>query len=250
MSFEARSAIPQFTHSGPKAQPIYSGDPIIDLTDLELFRKGQPFEGYARLRKEAPAYFQPENTAGEPGYWAITRYEDVKRVSLDNETFSSEVGGINIAYGPPEESHPLLSPSAINNMIALDAQPHFDLRTQHMPYFTANYLKKLKLKIDAKVGQLLDEMEKKAPECNLVEEFFAHLPLYTLSELLGVPEADRPRLVQWMDDLEMTFYLIAAKNGYIEVTPEIMQAYDGWEDRIAEYSTCLLKLLLKILPVK
>src|SRR5262245_55336448 len=103
LSEELKPSLP----SGPVFARAY---PEVDpdaLFDLELFTKGQPFDLFARLRAEAPVAWQQEGTIG-PGFWALTRYEDVARVDGDPATFSSQKGGILLNYGPPETRHPLL----------------------------------------------------------------------------------------------------------------------------------------------
>ncbi len=220
---------------GPRNAPAYPATDIVDLANFELFRKGHPVDGYTRLLEEAPVYWQDEPIEAEPGYWAVSRYADVKAVSKKPEIFSSQKGGVNISYGDPDNMHPLLSPAALDNMIALDGESHVELRRQHMPFFTPGYIKQLKEKVDVKVGELLDHLATKAPHCNLVDEFASQLPLFTLAELLGVDQADRPKLVQWMTDLEMAVYFGAVREGLLAPTPELMAAYNGWEDRIREF---------------
>jgi cytochrome P450 len=48
--------------------------------------------------------------------------------------------------------------------------------------------------------------------CDLVETVSAELPLFTLSELLGIPEADRPKLVRWMHFLEIAAAITTEQN--------------------------------------
>ncbi|MCA1748658.1 MAG: cytochrome P450 [Parasphingopyxis sp.] len=221
--------------TGPRNPPVHDSGEIVNLADIDLFRKGHPIEGYKRLLAEAPIYFQQERIEGEPGFWAFTRFADVKTISKNPDLFSSQKGGINISYGDPDNMHPLLSPAALDNMIALDGEPHLELRREHMPFFTSGYIGQLKLKVEAKVEELLDELAEQAPHCNLVEAFAAQLPLFTLAELLGVDQADRPKLVQWMTDLEMAPYFGAIRYGLLQPTPEMLAAYNGWEDRIREF---------------
>ena len=57
--------------------------PAFDFLDPEL--SGRPYEAYAALRREAPVYRDPRT-----GFVLLTRYDDVRRVLLDPETFSSE----------------------------------------------------------------------------------------------------------------------------------------------------------------
>ena len=61
----------------------------IDLLDLDTFVRGVPHEWFTYLRHHAPVYRHPE-PAGGPGFWVITRYDDVVQVNRDARTFSSE----------------------------------------------------------------------------------------------------------------------------------------------------------------
>ena len=46
-------------------------------------------------------------------------------------------------------------------------------------------------------------------ECDLVEKLSAQLPLFTLCEILGVPQSDQPKFITWMHYLEVAGYITA-----------------------------------------
>jgi len=194
----------------PAFPRAFAFDPPVDLSSLQLFRGGVPYDAFRAMRENAPVCWARETiTAG--GFWALTSYADVRAVSLAPETYSSERGGILMAYGEPDKRHPLLHRASLDQMINLDAPIHFQLRREHMPFFTPRYVADLKAKVDAKVTQLLDRM---APlgQCDMVEMLSAELPLFTLSELLGIPEADRSKLVRWMHFLEIAAATVTEQN--------------------------------------
>src|SRR5438105_13892902 len=58
-----------------------------DLSSPDTFVPGVPFETFDRLRRESPVFFH-EEPAG-PGFWCVTRYEDLVAVNRDNQLFSS-----------------------------------------------------------------------------------------------------------------------------------------------------------------
>ena len=67
----------------------------IDLADQTLWDAGPPYDLFARMQREAPVHFSPQRVApDEGGFWSITRHEDVRAVSRDFRTFSSERRGI------------------------------------------------------------------------------------------------------------------------------------------------------------
>ena len=195
----------------PKFGRVFAVDPPVDLTHYSAFTGGQPFGAFKTMRENAPVCWCREPVELGGGFWALTRYDDVRAVSLDPKTFSSQKGGILMAYGRPEQRHPVLHRASLDQMINMDPPIHFELRREHLPFFTQRYVADLKAKVERKVTELLDAI---APmgACDLVEHVSAELPLFTLSEILGIPESDRPKLVRWMHFLELAGYIVAEKN--------------------------------------
>lgn len=191
---------------GHKYERAYPASPPADLTDLDLFAKGQPFDAFARMREAAPVCWH-EETEGA-GFWALTGYHDVRATELNTKAFSSQKGGILMNYGHADARHPLLHRASLDAMINLDQPYHFPLRREHMPFFTPAYVSDLRKRVDTKVTSLLDAMEARARETgkplDMVEMFSAELPLFTLCEILGVEEPDRPKLIKWMHYLEVS----------------------------------------------
>ncbi len=206
------------------------------LGDLELFTAGHPFDAYREMRDSAPVCWVEENYPSfqGPGFWAVTRYDDVRTVDLDPETFSSQRGGINISYGAPETRHPQLFAAAMNTMICLDQPFHLPLRREHMPFFTPAYTRSLQQAVETKIDALLDSLEDEGPTVDMVKQFSAELPLYTLCEMLGVAEADRPRLIEWMHHLELAQDTIARKN-LGEIDPAQIMAFMTAMNELFEY---------------
>jgi cytochrome P450 len=224
--------LPDQLPPGPVYPKIY---PDLDqdiLTEAEKFAEGQPYEVFARLRAQAPVSWQREGGSG-PGFWALTRYDDVMRVDGDPRTFSSQKGGILMTYGPPEGRHPLLFPASVNAMINMDSPWHLQLRKEHMPYFTPAYLAELKRKVAAETTRLIDRMASLG-ECDLVEQLSSQLPLFTLCEILGVPQADQPKFITWMHYLEVAGYITAKQRKEPQLTPELMKFVKAFNENVAE----------------
>ena len=93
-----------------------------------------------------------------------------------------------------------------------------------MHFFRPGFVAELRKRVDAHVTELLDAMEQQGPVVDMVEMFSAELPLFTLCEILGVPAADRPKLVHWMHFLETSQYQ-AQQEGLGNVTPEQIMAF-------------------------
>jgi|ERR1700722_3344317 cytochrome P450 len=224
----------------PKAYPEIEPDA---LSNVELFMQGQPFDIYARLRAAAPVAWQRQGNTGS-GFWALTRYDDVMRVDGDPRTFSSQKGGILMAYGPPETRHPLLFPASIDAMINMDGPWHLQLRREHMPYFTSGYLAAIREKVAAETTRLIDGMASLG-ECDLVEALSSRLPLFTLCEILGVPEADRSKFLDWMHYLEVAGHVATTQRRNAAPTPEFLQFVQAFNANVSEMFAYGRHMLLK-----
>ena len=217
----------------PKFAPVNATPPGAALANPVTFGSGPPYALFKAMREQAPVAWCADAADGS-GFWALTRHEDVMRVNADPAGFSSQRGGILMSNGTPETRHPLLGRASLDAMINMDAPHHLQLRKEHMPFFTVRYLDGLKARIRDEVSRLLDGM---APlgSCDLVEHFSSRLPLFTLCEILGVPEEDRPKFLKWMHYLEVAGNAAADQaGGTLALTPELMQFIQDFNTNVAE----------------
>jgi cytochrome P450 len=230
MALELNSSKQPFVEiNSPKYNLKFTFERNFDLTDLMLFTKGdEPYQHFENLRKNAPVYFHetgPEDS--EPGFWVLTKYKDIEFVSKNQEIFSSQLaGGTALTHGFEQQDDLPLYRSTMDHMLSLDGMLHLSMRNPHMAFFNPKYVSNLRKKVELKVDQLLDQI---APlgRCNLVEAVSAEVPMFTLCEMLGVPEEDRPKIIEWMKFLEMAQLIAAtqaAEKGDIEFSEEHTQA--------------------------
>jgi linalool 8-monooxygenase len=192
--------MPAIVEKGPFTQPAYPTEPIIDLNDLDLYLDGPPHAAFARMRKEAPIYWQDEHrTSWEPGYWAITRYADIVHISKNPQLFSS-AKGINITLGDPDVMNPQVVNALIGGMIGMDAPQHMAYRRICVPSFTPKAITGFEPRIRARVNDLIDQVALSG-ECDFVTTLAETLPIWTLAELLGAPQADLPLIIDWTNKL-------------------------------------------------
>jgi cytochrome P450 len=173
-----------------------------DLGSLEFW--DQPAEvrdrAFALLRRDAQVshHQPPEDILGvmrrdERGYWAIVRYEDIRRVSRDPATFCSGQG-TQFGDAPPE----LLE--ATQSFLAMDAPRHTKLRGLVSAAFTPRQVARIEEGIRENARLVVEEA---APTGggDFVELFAKRLPLITISSMIGVPESDREEVVRNADTL-------------------------------------------------
>jgi cytochrome P450 len=158
----------------------------IDLSDPGLFAAAVPYEEFAVLRREDPVHFNPE--AGGRGFWAVTRYEDIRAVHRDHETFSSEVGGVSIEDLDPDQV------KARQSMIDMDPPRHDELRAIVNRRFTPRAVNVWEAQVRTVVREVLD---KALPlgEFDFVEEISSRIPMQVFAEIMGIPASDRNQIV-------------------------------------------------------
>ncbi len=233
-----------FENGGPKGPvhtPIHKTVSPVSLADPQTFADGPPHDAFRLLREQAPVAWNEEPAPFQQGFWSLTRYADVARVDNDPQTFSSQRGGILMGYGPRESQ---MTRAAIDAMICMDAPAHMQLRREHMSYFTPSYLSGVKARVAAETTRLLDIM---APmgACDLVEQLSAQLPLFTLCEILGVPEADRPRFLHWMHFLEKSNSLRSLQQAGEEGRFDFAQFQSDFNDATGEMFEYGVRMLHK-----
>jgi cytochrome P450 len=161
-------------------------DPSIDLIDLRSYVDGPPHEQLRWLRANDPVHWHPE-PAG-PGFWAVTRYDDVVHVSRDTATFSSFAGGSMLADSPPE----FLAGMRLM-MLNMDPPQHTKLRALVNKGFTPRMVGELEGRIRGLARQIVDAVAPRGA-CDFVADVAGELPSYLIAELVGIPLDDGRRL--------------------------------------------------------
>src|SRR5438552_687954 len=88
----------------------------INLKDPLLFEQGMPHALFRQLRYEAPVYWNEEPEEDEPGFWALTKYDDIVAVSKNPQLFSPAMGGHQISNPPGLEAN--RAPAAFAELFA------------------------------------------------------------------------------------------------------------------------------------
>jgi cytochrome P450 len=155
----------------------------VDLVTPDVYLKGVPHDMYSVLRREAPVYrhWEPEG----PGFWVLTKYDDVVAVSMDQNMFSSWRGGTNIG-DMPEEALNMIRMLMLN----MDPPQHTKYRRLVSKGFTPKIVRDLEDHIRRLTTSILDEVIERG-ECDFVTDIAAELPLQVILEMMGVPNEDR-----------------------------------------------------------
>jgi cytochrome P450 len=142
-----------------------------------------PYPIYRRLRDEAPAYHDEAD-----GFWALSRYADVHRALHDHETYSSGRGFLL------EDIDDFTLPM----LLGMDPPDHGRLRATISRALTPRRVALLEDPIRGRCRGLIDRFAP-AGRAELIGDFAALLPMWVISRLLGVPDADQDELRRLAD---------------------------------------------------
>jgi cytochrome P450 len=168
----------------------------LDLSDGRTFAQGFPHGYFAWLREHAPVFWHPPTavTPDGEGFWVVSRYDDVMAVQTNPAVFSSQTGGHRTMGGTAINDHA----SAGKALNATDDPKHRMLRGIVMKGFTLPAVNRLEAEIRRRVGRLIDAFPDREP-FDFVAGFAREVPLQAICMVLGVPQADRAQLCEWVD---------------------------------------------------
>ncbi len=160
----------------------------INLASFDFWLRDDVDGALAKLRRERPVTWHQHPDSGR-GFWSLTRYDDIAAATRDHETFSSAFG-IQVMTDP-EDMERL---GAIRSMISTDPPRHTKLRGVVNRGFTPRMVARAEESVRRRAREIVDAIAPKG-EIEFVSEVAAVLPVAIICDMMGVPETDRPRLL-------------------------------------------------------
>ena len=214
---------------------------------------------FTRLRAEEPVAWCPEPWGG-PGFWAITKYDDIQEISKLPKVFSSDErhGGITLpdpamianrqrSLGHnPDPADELKAFEGGRSMITMDPPEHIQHRRMVAPGFTPQTLDNLVPRIRERAQVILDAIGS-GNHCEFVSSVAAELPIQMLAELFDVSQSDRHKLFHWSnliiggDDPDLALPREQIIGAFMELAGYAMQLY---QDRMANPGNDLISMLV------
>lgn len=156
-----------------------------------------PYPTYKRLRQDTPIfYYEPWDK------WVVTRYEDVNAL-LRDKRLGRVLHGRRSEVEEAEYQNSLRPEHAAFNEIQqgslLEIEPpdHTRIRTAVHAAFTPKHVKKLQAKIEALCQRLVVSLQDFDEPFDLIKHYAEPIPVTVIADLLGVPAADRHKLIPW-----------------------------------------------------
>jgi cytochrome P450 len=166
----------------------------IDLTDVELYRRGFPHEVFTRFRHEAPVHWHamPESASEtkEPGFWVLSKYHDIQAANRDSELFSA-IDGPALSHNPEMRGAMLVS---------MDGHDHNRQRRLISAGFTPRMVGRLEQQARRWAVSIVDEALERGT-CDFVQDVAYQLPMHMIADIMGIPVEDR----KWLFNLTTNF---------------------------------------------
>lgn len=158
-------------------------------SDYDVFADSallDPWEGYRRLRDTGPIAFLDRYNM-----YAATRYDAVAHVLRTPEVFPSGEGVMM-----NDEMNQVLK----GNTLCSDGAAHDASRSVIVKPLTPKTLRPLKEDIQREADALVGRLVKRG-RVDAVTDLAQHLPVAIVSNLIGLPEAGRERMLVWASEM-------------------------------------------------
>jgi cytochrome P450 len=158
----------------------------MDRPEISLFSSDyarRRYQVYAALRDRYPAFYTREGG----GFWMLSRYADVRKATMDWQTFTSSLPGTIVI--------PHTSPPAGLSGIPIEVDPprHTLYRAAIADYFSRPVVERQEAAMQAIADDIIDGLQGQ-PACDLVHDYARPVVLRCLALFFGLPVE---HIVQW-----------------------------------------------------
>jgi cytochrome P450 len=164
----------------------------VDLTDLDMWARGVPYDEFARLRREAPVAWHDEDPPNS-GFWSVHCYQDIVTASRDVATFSS---GRGISFEEPTDD----DMAARRTIIDTDPPEHTKLRKIVSGSFSQRAVAVYQHFVEGLTEQVLDAGLADG-EIEFADAVAKEVPIRVLARIMGLPGAELDRFIDLGDRL-------------------------------------------------
>jgi cytochrome P450 len=137
-------------------------------------------------------------------FWLVTKHADILEVSRQNALFhNGDVSTTFTTIATDEKVRAMTggSPHLVRSLVQMDAPDHPKYRVLTQSWFLPQNLRRLEERIREIARDHVAKMEALGGECDFVNDVALTYPLRVVMEILGVPEADMPRMLKLTQEL-------------------------------------------------
>ncbi|OXE35579.1 MAG: cytochrome P450 [Phenylobacterium zucineum] len=174
-----------------------------DIVDPHAYADGKRADdAFAWLRREAPlAMAEPE---GIDPFWVVTRHADILEVERQNDLFhNGDRSSVMTTIDADRKVREMMggSPHLVRSLVQMDNPDHLAYRRLTQGSFMPQNLRALETRIRDLARTAIDNMAAQGSTCDFARDVAFLYPLHVVMEVIGVPEADEPRMLKLTQEL-------------------------------------------------
>lgn len=173
-----------------------------DFTDPDLWAQRQPIAEFAELRRCAPVWWNAQRRGiggfDDEGFWVVSRHADIKEVSGDTSTFSSEENTAIIRFHEGMTRDRIEAQRLI--LLNMDPPDHTKLRRIVSRGFTPKAIRRLREPLRERAEGIVERALQRGSG-DFVTDVACELPLQAIAELMGIPQEDRRKIFDWSNQM-------------------------------------------------
>jgi len=130
-------------------------------------------------------------------FWAITKHTDIMAIERDDMLFTNSPRPVLMT----EEADEQQAAVGVKTLIHMDDPQHRVVRAVGADWFRPKAMRALKVRVDLLAKRFVDNMMTSGGQCDFVQEVAVNYPLYVIMSMLGLPEDDFPRMLEYTQEL-------------------------------------------------
>jgi cytochrome P450 len=166
------------------------------------YADGRIFQAYRWLRANEP--LGVAKIEGVDPFWVVTRHADILEISRQNDLFhNGDRSPTIVSQDADRQVREMMggSPHLLRTLIHMDAPDHLKYRLLTQAWFMPQNIKRLEDQIRVIAKAAVAKMAACGGRCDFVKEVALHYPLRVIMSIMGVPEADEPRMLKLTQEL-------------------------------------------------
>ncbi|MEH2671441.1 cytochrome P450 [Bradyrhizobium elkanii] len=179
----------------------HPADIAATLVDPVAYADDRIHDSYRWLRANNPlGIARPEKF--DP-FWVVTKHAHIQAISRQNELFHNADRPTTLTTQALEERVRKITggPNLVRSLVQMDAPDHPKYRALTQGWFMPTNLGKFEARVREIARATVQRMLARGGACDFVEDVALGYPLHVIMEILGVPEADEPRMLKLTQEL-------------------------------------------------
>ncbi|MGY3485904.1 cytochrome P450 [Bradyrhizobium sp. USDA 4011] len=171
------------------------------LVDPVAYADDRVHDSYRWLRANNPlGIARPDRF--DP-FWVVTKHAHIQAISRQNDLFHNADRPTTLTTQALEERVRKITggPNLVRSLVQMDAPDHPKYRALTQGWFMPANLGKFEGRVREIARATVQRMLERGGACDFVEDVALGYPLHVIMEILGVPEADEPRMLKLTQEL-------------------------------------------------